>query len=148
VIIVSKKRNRGQVVGFYKDHAGETRPITKSVQQLNRTKVIQRPRQFQGVSPQQVAAEREKRRKEQQRMTIERNINGLDKLLQKLNNHLEQRGHDVEEMKKQYDQAQQQQDLKKALQIQNQMNRALITVQLMAKKRDAVQNKLQQLKSM
>jgi len=142
-------RNKKQqhVVGFYKDH-GQTRPITKSVQQLNRTKAIQRPRQFQGVSPQQVAAEKEKRRKEQQRMTIEHNINSLEKLLQKLNNHLEQRGHDVEEMKKQYDLAQQQQDLKKALQIQNQMNRALTTVQLMAKKRDAVQNKLQQLKSM
>ena len=144
MITVSKKQNRGQVVGFYKDQAGQTRPITKSVQQLNRTKVIQRSRQFQGVSPQQ-AAEREKRRKEQQRMN---NINGLDKLLQKLNNHLEQRGRDVEEMKKQYDQAQQQQDLKKALQIQNQMNRALATVRLVAQKRDAVQNKLQQLKSM
>ena len=38
----------GQVVGFYKDH-GKTKPITKSVAQLNRKKVVKGPHRFKGV---------------------------------------------------------------------------------------------------
>jgi hypothetical protein len=36
------------VVGFYKDH-GKTKPITKSIAQLERKKVVKGPHKFKGV---------------------------------------------------------------------------------------------------
>lgn len=39
---------KGQVVGFYKDH-GKTKPITKSVAELNRTKFVKGSHRFKGV---------------------------------------------------------------------------------------------------
>jgi hypothetical protein len=45
------KKRQASVVGFYKDH-GKTHPITKSVQELNRKRVVQNPKQFSGVIPQ------------------------------------------------------------------------------------------------
>lgn len=51
-----KKRQAGKhVVGFFKDKAGETHPITKSTVELNRKKVVQNPKQFSGVIPQAAA---------------------------------------------------------------------------------------------
>jgi len=122
-------------VGFYKDKRGETRPITKSTAQLNRTKVVQRPQQFRGVSP-----DRERQMRERQRVQVDSNLRKMNGLLQTLNKSLEQRGHEMEELKKQYDQMQQQ-DPRKAVTIQNQMNRLLFVVQSLGKKRDAVQAK-------
>jgi hypothetical protein len=49
-----KKRNsrkgKGQVVGFYKDR-GKTKPITKSIAQIQRKKVVAGGRKFGGVKP-------------------------------------------------------------------------------------------------
>jgi hypothetical protein len=45
-----RKKSKGQVVGFYKDH-GKTKPITKSVAQLKRKKVVKTGRQFRAVGP-------------------------------------------------------------------------------------------------
>ena len=52
--LTHKRQNRGQVVGFYKDH-GKTKPITKPVAMLNREKIVRSPRKFRGVNPQQAA---------------------------------------------------------------------------------------------
>jgi hypothetical protein len=41
---------RGQVVGFYKDH-GKTKPITKSVAELNRKRFVKSGKQFKNVKP-------------------------------------------------------------------------------------------------
>jgi len=46
----SFRKSKGQVVGFYKDH-GKTKPITKSVAQLKRKKVVAGGRKFGGVTP-------------------------------------------------------------------------------------------------
>jgi hypothetical protein len=46
----SKRQNRAQVVGFYKDH-GKTKPITKSASQLSRRKVIRGGHGFKAVIP-------------------------------------------------------------------------------------------------
>jgi hypothetical protein len=46
----SRKKSRGQVVGFYKDN-GKTKPITKSVAQLNRKKIVRGSKQFLGIKP-------------------------------------------------------------------------------------------------
>ena len=47
-----KRRKHERVaVGFFKDEDGETRPVTKSVGELNRKKVVKNPRTFKGVSP-------------------------------------------------------------------------------------------------
>lgn len=43
-------RKKSRVVGFYKK-AGETRPITKSDEQLRQRKIIQKPTIFRGVRP-------------------------------------------------------------------------------------------------
>jgi hypothetical protein len=133
-------------VGFYKDHHGNTRPITKSSAQLNRTKVVQHPQQFRGVNP-QVAAEREKMMRERQRAQVDGNLNKMNNLCQTLNKNLEQRGREMEDLKGQYDQMQVQ-DPRKAVTIQNQMNRQLFVVQSLAKKRDAVQAKIRELEAM
>jgi len=39
---------KGQVVGFYTDH-GKTKPITKSVAELNRKKLVKGSHRFKGV---------------------------------------------------------------------------------------------------
>jgi hypothetical protein len=41
-------KSKGQVVGFYKDR-GKTKPITKSVAQLNREKFVERAHRFKSV---------------------------------------------------------------------------------------------------
>lgn len=38
-------------VGFYKDDEGTTKPVTKSVGELKRKKVIKKPKKFKGVRP-------------------------------------------------------------------------------------------------
>lgn len=48
-----KGSHKGKVVGFYKDH-GKTKPITKSVAQLNRQKVVKGGKQFKGVKPREI----------------------------------------------------------------------------------------------
>lgn len=47
---MQKKRRNAVVVGFYKEH-GKTKPITKSVAQLNRKKVVESPHGFHVVVP-------------------------------------------------------------------------------------------------
>ncbi|MDH5634668.1 MAG: hypothetical protein OEY30_02455, partial [Candidatus Bathyarchaeota archaeon] len=47
------RRKGAVVVGFYTDQEGEARPITKSTDELNREKVIRKPREFRGVKPKQ-----------------------------------------------------------------------------------------------
>lgn len=43
---------RGRVlVGFYRDKDGEVRPITKSVREVSRQRIVKQPRKFQGVKP-------------------------------------------------------------------------------------------------
>jgi hypothetical protein len=54
---LKKRRGAKLVVGFFKDKAGETHPVTKSTVELNRKKVVQNPKQFSGVIP-QVAAKK------------------------------------------------------------------------------------------
>ncbi len=44
-------RRKRVAVGFYKDERDETRPITKTVGELNRKKVVLKPREFRGVEP-------------------------------------------------------------------------------------------------
>ena len=44
-----KQQPKGQVVGFYKDH-GKTKPITKSVVELNRKKIVENAREFKPVT--------------------------------------------------------------------------------------------------
>lgn len=48
---MKKRQAAKHVVGFYKDKAGETHPITKSTLELNKKKVVQDPKQFSGVIP-------------------------------------------------------------------------------------------------
>ena len=48
-----RRRSMQPVVGFYKDMQGRTRPITKSSSELNRKKIVERPRQFKKVPPHQ-----------------------------------------------------------------------------------------------
>ena len=43
------KQPKGQVVGFYKDRDGKTKPITKSAADLNRKKLIENGHGFKGV---------------------------------------------------------------------------------------------------
>jgi len=45
------KRRGAVVVGFYTDEEGEARPITKSTAELNRKKIIRKPKKFSGVKP-------------------------------------------------------------------------------------------------
>jgi hypothetical protein len=132
-------KQQQKVVGFYKDH-GKTKPITKSTAQLNRTKVVRHPQQFHGVNPQGS----EKLNRERQRAQVDSNLGKMNNLLRTLNQNLEQRGHEMEDLKNQYDQALQQQDPKKASVVQAQMNRLLFIVQSLAKKRDAVQAKVRE----
>jgi len=44
-------KHRRAAVGFYKDRDGETRPITKSEAEVNRKRVVQNSRRFEGVTP-------------------------------------------------------------------------------------------------
>jgi hypothetical protein len=48
---LKKRQAAKNVVGFYKDKAGETHPVTKSTVEFNRKKVVQNPKQFSGVIP-------------------------------------------------------------------------------------------------
>ena len=43
-----------KAVGFYRDH-GEMRPITKSDAKPNRKKVLQNPRGFKGIQPDEIS---------------------------------------------------------------------------------------------
>ncbi|MGA2309425.1 MAG: hypothetical protein ABSG57_07755 [Candidatus Bathyarchaeia archaeon] len=45
----SHKAKSGQVVGFYRDRDGTTKPITKSAAQLNRKKVVENAHDFKSV---------------------------------------------------------------------------------------------------
>jgi hypothetical protein len=137
-----RSNKKQTVLGFYKDRDGETRPITKSTAELNRPKVVRHPQQFHGVSPQ----DREKQMRERQRVQVDSNLGKMDDFLQMLNKNLEQRGSEMEGLKREYDQAQSQQDLRKATGIQQRMNRLLFTVTSLGKKRDAVQAKIHELK--
>lgn len=48
-------RRQENVVGFYKDKRGKARPITKSDAELNRKRVLQNPREFKGIQPDEVS---------------------------------------------------------------------------------------------
>jgi len=48
---ITRRAKKQVVVGFYKDRHKKTRPITKTIGELTRTKVIQQPRTFKGVRP-------------------------------------------------------------------------------------------------
>jgi len=45
------RARKGQIVGFYKDREGKNRPITRSVADLTRKKMIKSGRQFKAVTP-------------------------------------------------------------------------------------------------
>jgi predicted nucleic acid-binding Zn-ribbon protein len=43
---------RGRVlIGFYRDESGEVRPITKSLREVNRQRVVKQPRRFRDIKP-------------------------------------------------------------------------------------------------
>lgn len=46
-----KPKKKQQVVGFFKDEDGKTKPITKPKAELKRKKVVKKPKKFKGVSP-------------------------------------------------------------------------------------------------
>jgi len=46
-----RTRKEQVTVGFYKDNQNRTRPLTKSVAELNRKKIIREPKKFKGVRP-------------------------------------------------------------------------------------------------
>jgi predicted RNase H-like nuclease (RuvC/YqgF family) len=78
------RRQSGKpVVGFYKDRRGETRPITKSVAELNRKKVIQGGQRFKGVSPEAQKRQIENARRQLQR--LEGELQNTDREVGKLN---------------------------------------------------------------
>lgn len=136
-----KQQQRQNVVGFYKDH-GQTKPITKSTAELNRTKVVQQPQRFRGVSPQN-----DKQLRERQRAQLDNTIGKMKNIMNVVNTSLERRGHDMEDMKKLYDIAAQDNPAQ-AKNIQMKMNRMLFTVQSLARKRDDLQKKISDLESM
>ena len=130
-----RRKQEQTVLGFFKDKSGSTRPITKSAAELNRKKVVQKPKQFQGVNPNM----------EKQRRQIQGKIAELTRGINVYNQKLEQYGRDMEAMKNEYQQVVQQ-DPQKAVQIQRRMNKLLFVVTSLAKKRDMFQAKLKELK--
>jgi len=43
------------LVGFYKDKDGKTKPLTRSIREINRKKVVKHGKQFRGVNPSNVS---------------------------------------------------------------------------------------------
>lgn len=85
-----RQQQSGKLVGFYKDHHGETRPIIKSAAELNRKKIIQGGQSFKGVSPQfhGVSPEAQKRKTEEAQRQLQRldgELRNTDNEIAKLN---------------------------------------------------------------
>ena len=57
-----RKRREEHVVGFYKDEHGKARPITKSDQESRRLKVIENPREFRSIGPEETSLTRKLKR--------------------------------------------------------------------------------------
>lgn len=52
---------REHVIGFYRDERGRTKPITRSNAELSCKKIIEKPRKFKGIQPEETLIRKLKR---------------------------------------------------------------------------------------
>ena len=123
-----KKHERKAAVGFFRED-GKTKPVTKSVAELNRKKIVQNPRSFQGINPQFAK--------------INSNIQRCQRDASTLDQHIEKQTANLEAVKAQFQESQQ--DPQKALRVEKQLRKTVFIIGSLTKKRARVQARLQEL---
>lgn len=138
-----RRQSARPVLGFYKDKRGETRPITKSVVELNRKKVIQGCQSFKGVSPfKGMSPEAQKRQTENARKQLQH----LDGELQKTDREIGQLNESLAKLKAEGQKARYEGNEGKLKSVQKSFRQSAFTLQSKMRHRRAVEQQTAKLK--
>jgi chromosome segregation ATPase len=138
------QQQSGKLVGFYKDHRGETRPIIKPAAELNRKKVIHNGRSFEGVRPQfhGVSPEAQKRKTEQ----AQKQIQHLDGELQRTDSEIAKLNESIGQLKTEAQKAHYDGNDGKEKSVQKSLRLAAFTLQSKLRHKRALEQQTAQLR--